>query len=148
MSHHLATVSRRSPLAQRDLNHMRRFRRSAVLATVLFALVGGLAACGSDSEVELVHGVTENVDAVDNSFQPGDITVKAGTEIVFANRGRNDHNVVPVDDDQDWAIAVDDFKPGTEAEPIAFDEPGTYDYFCSIHGTATAGMIGTIVVDG
>ena len=27
-----------------------------------------------------------------------------------------------------------------------FDQPGTYAYFCTIHGTATAGMIGTIVV--
>jgi plastocyanin len=27
-----------------------------------------------------------------------------------------------------------------------FDTPGTYVYFCTIHGTASAGMFGTIVV--
>jgi plastocyanin len=125
-------------------------RRPLAVATVAL-LVGGLAlgACGSDgSDVELVDGVTENVDALDNSFLEENVTVQAGTEIIFTNRGRNDHNVVPADEDQDWTIEADDFAPGTEADPIAFDEPGTYDYYCSIHGTATAGMIGSITVDG
>lgn len=125
-----------------------RHRTTLVLSAAVVLLGGvGLSSCGKD-EVELVEGVTENVDAVDNSFAPEEITVQAGTEVIFTNRGRNDHNVVPADDDQDWDIAVDDFKPGTEAAPIAFDEPGTFDYFCSIHGTATAGMTGTITVEG
>lgn len=123
-------------------------RLAAPLVALLFAGIA-LSACGGDGDdVELVDGVTENVDALDNSFSPEEITVAAGTEIVFTNRGRNDHNVVPADPDEDWAIDVEDFKPGTEAEPIAFDEPGTYAYFCSIHGTATAGMIGSITVEG
>ena len=125
-----------------------RHRTTLVLSAAVVLLGGvGLSSCGKD-EVELVEGVTENVDAVDNSFAPEEITVQAGTEVTFTNRGRNDHNVVPADDDQDWDIAVDDFKPGTEAAPIAFGEPGTFDYFCSIHGTATAGMTGTITVEG
>lgn len=124
-----------------------RHRTTLVLSAAVVLLGGlGLSSCGKD-EVELVEGVTENVDAVDNSFAPEESTVQAGTEVIFTNRGRNDHNVVPADADQDWDIAVDDFKPGTEAAPIAFDEPGTYDYFCSIHGTATAGMTGTITVE-
>ena len=120
------------------------------LAAVSLLLAGlGLTACGSSGDdVELVEGVTENVDALDNSFSPEEITVQAGTEIVFTNRGRNDHNVVPVDEDQDWTIEVDDFKPGAPPTPVRFTEPGTYDYFCSIHGTATAGMTGSITVEG
>lgn len=120
-------------------------------ATVVALLVGALAltACGSDgSDVELVEGVRENVDALDNSFAPEEITIPAGAEIVFTNRGRNDHNVVPADEDQDWTIEVDDFKPGAPPTPVRFTEPGTYDYFCSIHGTATAGMTGSITVEG
>lgn len=124
--------------------------RTALVATALVVLVGGLglSGCGGDDDVELVDGVTENVDALDNSFQPEELTVPAGAEVVFANRGRNDHNVVPVDEDEDWAIAVDDLKPGAEGVTHRFTEPGTYDYFCSIHGTATAGMIGSITVEG
>ncbi len=125
--------------------------RRRLAATAAALLVGGLAltACGSDGgDVELVEGVTENVDALDNSFAPEEITIPAGAEIVFTNRGRNDHNVVPVDEDQDWTIEVDDFKPGAPPTPVRFTEPGTYDYFCSIHGTATAGMTGSITVEG
>lgn len=125
--------------------------RRRLVAAVAALLVGGLAltACGSDGgDVELVEGVTENVDALDNSFAPEEITIPAGAEIVFTNRGRNDHNVVPVDEDQDWTIEVDDFKPGAPPIPVRFTEPGTYDYFCSIHGTATAGMTGSITVEG
>ena len=27
-----------------------------------------------------------------------------------------------------------------------FTEPGVYDYYCSIHGTTTAGMVGSVTV--
>lgn len=130
-------------------SHSTPHRLLGLAATTLLVAGLGLTACGGGGDdVELVEGVRENVDAVDNSFQPEELTVQAGTEIVFTNRGRNDHNVIPADPDEDWTIDVADFKPGTEAEPIAFDEPGTYDYYCSIHGTATAGMIGSITVEG
>ncbi len=130
--------------------HSTPHRRLLGLAAVSLLLAGlGLTACGSTGDdVELVEGVTENVDALDNSFAPEEITVQAGTEIVFTNRGRNDHNVIPADPDQDWEITVEDFKPQSEGTPVRFTEPGTYDYYCSIHGTATAGMIGSITVEG
>lgn len=132
---------------------MRAPTRRLTAGLALTLLVGGLGltACGSDgggSDTTLVEGVTENVDALDNSFAPEELTVAAGTEIVFTNRGRNDHNVIPADPDQDWSIEVDDFKPGTEATPVRLTEPGTYGFYCSIHGTPTAGMIGTITVEG
>ncbi len=118
-------------------------------ATTLLLSGLGLTACGSSGDdVELVEGVTENVDALDNSFAPEEITIPAGAEIVFQNRGRNDHNVIPADPDEDWTIEVDGFKPGAPPVPVRFTEPGTYDYFCSIHGTATAGMTGSITVEG
>lgn len=121
---------------------------SVILAASLLAAVA-LTGCGSDgSDVELVEGVREEVAGLDNSFAPEDITIPAGAEIMFANRGRNDHNVIPADEDQDWTIEVEDFKPGAPPVPVRFTEPGTYDYFCSIHGTATAGMIGSITVEG
>jgi plastocyanin len=30
--------------------------------------------------------------------------------------------------------------------PITFNTPGTYRYHCTVHGTATSGMRGTIIV--
>jgi plastocyanin len=84
------------------------------------------------------------VSALDNSFMPENIQVTAGTEVVWTNKGRNEHNALHVDGD-DWGVEVDDFQPG-DVYSHAFDEPGVYRYYCSIHGSTDAGMIGTVVV--
>jgi plastocyanin len=84
------------------------------------------------------------VSALDNSFMPENIRVTAGTEVVWTNKGRNEHNALHVDGD-DWGVEVDDFQPG-DVYSHTFDEPGVYRYYCSIHGSTDAGMIGTVVV--
>lgn len=117
-------------------------RRTAALALAI-----ALGACGNTEEpVELVEGVTVTVAAEDNQFVPEALEVAAGTEVVFDNVGRNEHNVIPVDDDH-GAIRVDtaDLEPGSQARR-RLTELGTVRYYCSIHGTETAGMIGTITV--
>jgi plastocyanin len=120
-----------------------------LLATAAVVVLGlALGSCGED-DPELVEGVREPVDALDNSFAPEELTVRAGTEVVFANKGRNEHNVIPSDDGgEDFTIDVDELPPGGPPVARRFTEPGTYDYFCSIHGTATTGMIGSITVEG
>lgn len=92
----------------------------------------------------LVEGVTVEVIALDNVFEPTAVEVAAGTEVTFTNDGRNDHNVLPVEEG-DFRLDVADFLPG-EVGTFRFTEPGTYPYYCSIHGNAEKGMIGTIVV--
>ena len=115
--------------------------------------ISALAACGSanaaskeEAETPLVEGVTEEVGVLDNTFRAAEVTVAAGTEVVWENGGRNDHNVVPVEGD-DWGVEADQFAPGAEYRH-RFTEPGTYAYYCSLHGTTTNGMVGTIVVTG
>lgn len=92
-------------------------------------------------------GVTVTVQALDNSFRPETLTVAAGTEVAFENRGRNDHNVLPADGGDSWGVMTESFRPGDEYR-YTFSEPGEYRYYCSIHGTADVGMVGTIVVTG
>lgn len=114
---------------------------------MLAAAVLATAACGDDDDpVTLVEGVSVDVQAIDNTFRPAEVEVAAGTEVVWANDGRNEHNVVPAADD-DWGVEADAFAPGDEYS-YRFTEPGTYDYYCSLHGTPTKGMVGTIVVNG
>lgn len=120
--------------------------RVLVATVVVAAVVGPLAGCGDDDDVALVEGVTSEVGVLDNTFRPGEIDVAAGTEVVWTNGGRNDHNVVPVEDD-DWGVEAEDFAPG-DSYRHRFTEPGTYAYYCSLHGTTTKGMVGTIVVTG
>jgi len=92
------------------------------------------------------------VQAVDNSFRPENITVAAGTEVVFTNKGRTGHNIVPNPDDPEKAegwgqIEAAKFEPGAEYSH-RFTEPGEYRYYCSLHGTKNKGMVGTITVTG
>ena len=84
---------------------------------------------------------------LDNNFRPEELEVVAGTTVRWDNGGRNDHNIIPVDDTQDWGVDIADFEPGEVYEHV-FTTPGEYAYYCTLHGTATAGMIGTVVVTG
>lgn len=125
-----------------------RHARAAGVAALAATAALALGACGDDAEVavELVEGVEVAVSAIDNTFRPETIEVAAGTEVVWTNDGRNDHNVLPVEGD-DWGVEVDGFAPGDEYRH-RFTEPGTYPYYCSLHGTTTKGMVGTVVVTG
>ncbi len=91
------------------------------------------------------NGEVVQVRSLDNTFRAADIEVVAGTEVWWTNNGRNDHNVLPVDDSATWGIDTEDFAPGDEYRNL-FDTPGTYLYYCSIHGTKTVGMVGSVTV--
>ena len=92
-------------------------------------------------------GEVEAVLSLDNNFVPQTVTVVAGTEVRWDNNGRNGHNVLPESDPQTttWGVQVEQFQPGDSYSHL-FDTPGTFVYYCSIHGTSTAGMFGTIIV--
>jgi plastocyanin len=77
---------------------------------------------------------------IDNfSFGPAEITVPAGTKVVWTNRDDIPHTVTD-------AATPRDFKspPLDTGETFArvFGLPGTYRYFCSLHPH----MQGTVVV--
>ena len=127
-----------------------------------------MVSCGSDSQeseaatIETVppNGEVITIQVLDNSYRPFDFEIAAGTEVIFDNRGRNDHNILPdtVKDDAgltallasdtsptSWGVASPDFVPGDTYSHL-FNVPGTYNYYCSIHGAPGAGMYGTLVV--
>jgi plastocyanin len=121
--------------------------RSAILG-MLFLAPLSLGACGdtgdeAGADVELVGGEAR-VQALDNTFRPEKIEVPAGTTVVWQNVGRNAHDVAPARDD-DYGVDKTRFAPG-DGYSHRFTEPGTYDYYCTLHGTPDAGMIGTVTV--
>jgi plastocyanin len=107
-----------------------------------------MVGCGDDrspvAERDLENGVVR-VEALDNTFRSGSLQVKAGADVLFVNVGRNVHDIVPSSGSSEWGIEQSQFGPGGSYR-VQFTEPGTYPYFCSIHGTDAAGMIGEIEV--
>lgn len=121
-----------------------------------------VAACGGDDNdasadlpevpesefVDLTGESEVTIDAKDNLFDEQFVTVSPGTKVTFVNVGRAPHNVIAVDKEQFESVPVEDFQPDDTAT-ITFDEPGVYPYYCSLHGTPSAGMDGRIrVVEG
>jgi plastocyanin len=105
---------------------------------------GGSDAASSDAATQEVESGRVAVDAVDNAFRRAEITVAPGTEVVWTNKGRSEHDVMPVDGG-DWGVAPSAFGPDVTYS-YRFTEPGTYAYYCTLHGTKTKGMIGTVTV--
>jgi plastocyanin len=120
---------------------------SAAQAATAAATTIPLVTVAQSDETFPANGKVESVRALDNNFIAEAITIEAGTEVMWENTGRNDHDITPVDDLElvSWGIKSDAFSPKATYSHV-FDQPGTYQYFCTIHGTAKAGMIGTIVV--
>lgn len=134
-------------------------RRTRVIAPALVGVLGltFAPACGSKGTSATTgttgQGGADNVptqsgevavSATDNNFDPETVKVTSGSKITWSNNGRNDHNVVPVEGDA-FGVDVQNFKPG-QTYAANFDTPGTFHYYCSIHGTKDRGMIGTIEV--
>jgi plastocyanin len=135
-------------------------------ALVVAALTLTLAGCGGDDDaggglssssggseegttvpedVVAIDTDPADVTALDNTFNDEAIRVHAGTTVRWTNRGRQDHDIAPAEG-HDWGADVGDFAPGAIYEHT-FDNPGTYNYYCTIHGTASRGMVGVVVVE-
>ena len=129
-------------------------RRSVVVLVVVVAGLfsvscsgsgsGSTAATTSTAVTQPPQSGTVAVSSVDNNFRPQDITVTLGSKVVWTNDGRAEHNIVP-SGSTPFAVDKKAFLPGSSFTWDA-TELGTFPYFCSIHGTATAGMYGSVTV--
>jgi plastocyanin len=83
-------------------------------------------------------GEAVTIDIANFAFDPEGVEVAVGQEVVWANADDFTHTA------QADAFDTGDIAAGAASEPIVFDEPGTYSYFCGIHNS----MTGTITVTG
>jgi plastocyanin len=83
---------------------------------------------------------TATVNVVNNSFQPGALTVAAGTTVRWVwSPGASNHNVESSGPEPPGSGAP---SSAPDSYEHTFNTPGTYNYFCQVH----AGMSGVITV--
>jgi plastocyanin len=87
-------------------------------------------------------GEAVTIDIPSISFDPAEVTVKAGTTVTWTNSDDLPHTVT-----KDGGPGPDfdsgDLDPGSGEFEQTFDEPGTVDYVCTIH----PGQAGSITVE-
>jgi plastocyanin len=87
----------------------------------------------------------------DNFYTPKTLTVQAGSTVLWEQQGNLPHDITA--DDRSWSShpACAPFAPGTcmadgDTYSRAFPEPGTFGYYCTLHGSPGNSMAGTIRV--
>jgi plastocyanin len=78
-----------------------------------------------------------NAVTIDNfSFAPSPIEIHAGTRVTWINKDDVPHTVVSVDGKfRSQALDTD------ETFSFTFHDPGTYEYFCSVHPKMTGKVL-------
>jgi plastocyanin len=101
---------------------------------VLLLLSGGIGT--SFSTVAQQQPTVKEVTIDNFSFGPMELTIPAGTQVTWTNKDDVPHTVVSVDKKfKSKALDTDDRFSFT------FQNPGTYEYFCSVHPKMTAKII-------
>ncbi|MFL6261621.1 MAG: Calx-beta domain-containing protein [Thermoanaerobaculia bacterium] len=98
---------------------------------------------GGDPAPAGCSGVQAKITISGTSFSPSTVTVQAGQPVCWTWSQSVQHNV-HADDDSFTSGA----PSGQGNFQITFNNPGTYGYYCQVHGSASGGMRGTIVVQG
>lgn len=82
------------------------------------------------------------VNLVDNKFEPSELTIKAGTTVIFTNIGNRTHTVTA----DNGLFNSGRMSSGATFE-YTFTEPGEYPFYCEPHGDPGGeGMSGVIIV--
>jgi plastocyanin len=108
-------------------------RRPLTVALLAAAVVA--AGCGGSDDGKPV-ATTEVTMAKSYRFDPKTIEISAGQTVTWTNDDNFTHTV-EVEGQQDREVGKG------ESVSITFDEPGTYDYVCTLH---RHDMDGTVVV--
>ena len=114
-------------------------RRLIHRSLLLLALTVPVLAC---SDEELGPNGEKVIAVTDDAFDPASKTIAAEDQILWQWKGGHQHNVTWVD----TSGAVNSATQTTGTYTRGFRYADRYSYYCTIHGTPTSGMHGTIVV--
>ena len=111
--------------------------------------VGALAAgigCGSSTGTTAGPGANE-VWMEGSAFNPASRTVTVGTMVTFTNKDGITHTVTSSSVPGTAAAIFSGNIAGGGTFQQTLTVAGTYEYYCTIHGSPGAGMHGTIIVN-
>ena len=111
---------------------MQRLLLTAVAAAALVA-----ASCGGSGDSSAPIATTEVQMAKSYRFDPKVIEIEAGDTVTWTNDDNFTHTV-QIEGREDHRVGQGD------SVEITFDEPGTYDYVCTLH---SQDMDGTVIVE-
>lgn len=106
------------------------------------------AACGGGDDEQAAASPSEVIIQL-IAFKPEQLEVTAGTTVTWTNRDPGAHTVTSgtveqgdsgVTQEPDGTFASGDIAKGDSFQQT-FDEPGTYQYFCSLHPATMRGEI-------
>src|SRR5215218_10058038 len=113
-------------------------RWPVTLLTVMIAVIVGSGAFLSRvGPIAARQAAPVEVQVIDFAFEPGTITVPAGTTVTWTNTGSRPHTVTA----DDGSFDSGRLDPGEQFSQT-FDQPGTFAYHCGFHPE----MQGSIVV--
>lgn len=116
--------------------------RKSYYLMLAILVVFGMASCKNDTSVNPPPPSNNTVTIRDNFFDPPDITVAAGRTVVWRHQGTNQHTVTSGTPTSNPGSI---FESGTLSSgggfTFVFNQPGTYAYFCRIHGVNMAGTV-------
>lgn len=125
---------------------MRYLVRTAVFLTLAAApagCTGDASGPGSGNGNNGPPPSQETIRVEDSQFNPSSVTVTTGTTVTWNWTGGLPHNVT-------WVAAGAPAPSPTQTNGTyqrTFSAAGTYGYYCTIHGTPSAGMAGTVTVN-
>ncbi len=102
-----------------------------------------LVAAGCSSSTSPSGPGPNQVFLQNTAFNPTTLTVSAGTMVTWSNKDGFTHNVTS----SSGPAAFSSGSLGSGATyQFTFMTAGTYQYYCTIHGTPTTGMHATVIV--
>ena len=98
------------------------------------------AASGAPAaSVPAAPGQTVQVRIVNFAFDPAELTIPAGTTVVWTNEDQAPHTVTSAD----GSFRSDDNLATGDVYRFTFTTPGTFAYICAIHGSMKATVVVT-----
>ncbi len=88
---------------------------------------------GEDATPTVLDDLAVTIDIRDFRFQPPNLSVPVGATVTWVNRDEAPHDSEARDKTWEASLLQRD-----EESVITFDEPGTWEYYCTIHPFMTA----------